>query len=101
MARREKILVPLGGSELSARILTQVRRLLIRRDAEVLLVRALSPQLLEQEKLPGEQLDLARRHLDATVASLRSEGANARSEAVVGEPAARLYELARSYRPPL
>jgi nucleotide-binding universal stress UspA family protein len=97
----EKILVPVDGSELSDRILTQVRRLLVRHDGEVMLVRALSPRLLECEKVPGQQLETARRHLDGLVASLRAQGARASSAVFVGEPAERVHAFTLDYRPSL
>jgi nucleotide-binding universal stress UspA family protein len=97
----EKILVPLDGSELSDRILAQVRRLLVRRDAEVKLVQSLSPRVLETEKVPGQELTAARRHLEALVASLREQGAKVSSEVLVGEPAERIHRFALEYRPSL
>jgi len=97
----EKILVPLDGSELADRILSQVKRLLVRHDGEVMLVRAIPPKALETEKVPGQELEVVRRHLDRVEGALREHGANARSEVLVGEPADRINTFALEYKPSL
>jgi nucleotide-binding universal stress UspA family protein len=95
----EKILVPLDGSELSDRILTQVKRLLVRHDAEVMLVSVLSPRELERESVPGREIEAARRHLGEIASALRGQGANVESDVAVGEPAERIHAFALEYRP--
>ncbi len=97
----EKILVPLDGSELADKILTQVRRLLVRHDAQVMLLSVLSPRALEREPVPGHELEVARRHLDVVATALREQGASVESEVLVGEPAERIHAFALGYRPSL
>jgi nucleotide-binding universal stress UspA family protein len=96
-----KILVPLDGSELGDRILTQVKRLLVRHDGEVMLVRVISPETLKSENVPGQELDVARGHLERLASSLRAQGAKVQHEVLVGKPADRVHTFALEYRPSL
>lgn len=89
----ERIVVPLDGSELSDRIVAQVRRILVRKDAKVTLVRVI-PQDALRDAGGADAVEAATRHLDALVRSLRGEGATVDSEVLVGSPAERILELA-------
>lgn len=97
----QKILVPLDGSELSDRILEQVRRLLVREDAEVTLIRVVTEASLESETSADAVLASAREHLERVRGSLRAQGARAESDLLVGDPASRINEFASSYAPSL
>lgn len=94
----DRIVVPLDGSELSERIGIHVRRLLKRSDGEVVLVRVLPPETIRGDKGTGAALDAARADLDRIVAALESEGAKARGEVLVGDPADRIVTFAREER---
>ncbi|HZU96409.1 MAG TPA: universal stress protein, partial [Planctomycetota bacterium] len=96
-----RILVPLDGSELADRILEQVRRLLLRRDGAVTLLRVLSPLALEREKRPGEPMELARVQLERLAQALRAQGAQVTCEVAVGEPADRIHAFELEHRPSL
>jgi len=88
----ERILVPLDGSPLSDRILVHVRRLLHAVDGEVTLLRVVERAALADE---------AREHLDQVEAALHAEGARATTRVVVGEPAARIIDVATEIEPSL
>lgn len=90
----EKILVPLDGSELSERIVDQVRRLLLVRDAEVLLVHVIPSDDLATETVPGTLLERAKAHLDRVASLLRQQGARVATDVLAGEPASRLADCA-------
>lgn len=94
----ERLLVPLDGSELAESILIQVRRLLFRKDAEVLLLRAVTlPPSVEADA--GEPLDLlwsrATEHLQNVQGRLSSEGVRVRSSVAEGFPANVILETAK------
>jgi nucleotide-binding universal stress UspA family protein len=95
-----KILVPLDGSELATRIVTHLRRILARREVEVMLVRVIPPALVASRS-ESDPLDAANRHLDGVADGLRASGANVRSEVLIGEPSDRILMLTREYRPTL
>lgn len=83
----DRILVPLDGSELAEAVLTQVRRLLFRKDAEVILVQAVSvPPGIEADV--GRVLETLRAGAAAYVAGvegrLAAQGARVRSLVRVG-----------------
>jgi nucleotide-binding universal stress UspA family protein len=81
----DRILVPLDGSEAAASILPQVRRILLRRDAEVLLVRAL-------ELPPSAEAGLGRvPHLQEA----RAQAETVRVERALLEQGARVRSLLR------
>jgi nucleotide-binding universal stress UspA family protein len=86
----DKILVPLDGSPLSDRILTQLRRLLVRKDAAVSLVEVVAPGDLEREKVSGQLMESARKHLDSVAGPLRAGGARVDARVLVGDPAERI-----------
>jgi nucleotide-binding universal stress UspA family protein len=95
----EKILVPLDGSELSDRIITQLKRLLVRADARVELVRVLPEEKARDPKSGAALVDVARDHLEKIAAPLEAGGAQVTCEVLVGEPAERILAFARESKP--
>jgi len=93
----DTIVIPLDGSETSKAILPQIRKLLFHKDAELVLVRAVSmPGGME-----GQTLDLmesmrarAAEELHAITHELTSKGARARSVVRTGEPADVILDVA-------
>jgi nucleotide-binding universal stress UspA family protein len=86
----ERIVVPLDGSPRGEAILTQVRRALFHKNAEVLLVRAVAvpPSLEGMSPELGDLLrEQASQYLRRIVEQLRNEGANVRSIVRMGEAA--------------
>ena len=88
----ERIVIPVDGSELSERIVRQVRRLLVARDAEVIVVRVVEPDDLGEAS--SQAMDEARRAIEGIVSNLREQGATARGEVLVGDPAERILRFA-------
>ena len=93
----DRILIPLDGSELAESVLIQVRRLLARKNAELLLLRAVTlPPSTEADA--GEPLDRlwagATDYLRQVTGRLVSEGLRVRSKVVEGFPAAQILEVA-------
>ncbi len=98
----QKILVPLDGSKLSDRILEQVRRLLLKQDAEVRFLRVLS----EVGHPPGpprrQAVEEAQAHLEGHRLAWASQGVKATMAVLSdGDPAERILEYADQYRPSL
>ncbi|MBI3854409.1 MAG: universal stress protein [Planctomycetes bacterium] len=94
----KKILIPLDGSELAESVLSQVRPLLAREEAEILLLRVVTmPPSVESDA--GEPLDLlwsrAVDYLQNLSARLSGEGLRVRTRAVEGIPADEILEAAR------
>ena len=91
----ERILVPLDGSKLAELVLEQVRRLLMRKDAEVLLLRAVTPPP-SAEGDAGVPFDLlwsrAAAYLQAVEQHLSSQGARVRSKVIEGTAANMILE---------
>jgi nucleotide-binding universal stress UspA family protein len=98
----ERILVPLDGSLLSERILHQVRRLLVRRDSEVLLATVL-PQAPGAGSHPSGFVD--REEAWDRLVELRDElvdqGVRASSLVLAGDPAEQILALSEEYEPSL
>ena len=97
----DRILVPLDGSALAESVLTQVRRLLAHRDAELLLLQVVTmPPSTEADA--GEPLDLlwgrATEYLSKVAARLSEEGFRVRPKIVEGFPANRILDVARRER---
>ena len=94
----ERILVPLDGSPLGEAVLTQVRRILFHKDAEVLLVQAVSTPTPAE----GMGLDLlqaqAQSYLQRTEKDLLDQGARARSILRIGAPAEVILNVADEER---
>ena len=97
----EKILVPVDGSELSDRILTQLRRLLVAKDAVVKLVQVLPAKAAGDPTSGSELVDSALARLESVASALRSSGASVSTEVLLGEPAERILEFARTWKPSL
>jgi nucleotide-binding universal stress UspA family protein len=94
-----RILVPLDGSALAESVLIQVRRLLARQDAELLLLRVVTlPPSVEADA--GEPLDLlwsrAVDYLNNVSAQLSAQGFRVRCKVEEGFPANRILEAART-----
>jgi nucleotide-binding universal stress UspA family protein len=92
------ILVPLDGSPLAESVLIQVRRLLARQDAELLLLRVVTlPPSVEAEA--GQPLDILWSHaveyLRNVSAQLAVQGLRVRCKVVEGFPANQILEIAR------
>ncbi|MBI5365482.1 MAG: universal stress protein [Planctomycetes bacterium] len=96
-----KILVPLDGSELADRILTQVRRLLVREDAEVMLLRVLTPRAGADAETRTAELEHAAGHLEERWKALNDAGAKVRFEIMEGDPAEQILVFANGYQPSL
>lgn len=99
----QKILVPLDGSRLSDRILNQVRRLLVREDAQVMLLRILpAPLQYPHSDERRREVVEAQEHLEGLCESLGEEGARATYALVdAGDPAAKILDFAKRYNPSL
>jgi nucleotide-binding universal stress UspA family protein len=94
----ERILVPLDGSELAESVLVQVRRLLMQKDAEVLLLRAvtLPPPPEADAGVPLELLwSRAAEYMQNVAGRLSSQGARVLSRVVEGPAANAILDAAR------
>lgn len=98
----QRILCPLDGSYLSDEILTQVRRILCKQDAEVVLLRVLpAPGAVQTTDEEGE-LRRAHYHLDRQRAALEKDGVKVRCELVTGDdPAQEIVRIAEGCEPSL
>ncbi len=99
----KKILVPLDGSKTSDRILDQVRRILLRKDVELRLLRVL-PEPLSYQEDPDRRKRLveAQSHLERHCEALEAQGARAGYATVpAGDPASRILNYAGRYKPSL
>src|SRR5947208_973720 len=90
------ILVPLDGSALSASILGQVRRILLRRDARVVLLR-----VVNEKDARADLVAAARAELEVQARTLRAQGAQAEARVAMGDPADRVLRVASELRPDL
>lgn len=98
----KKILVPLDGSELADRILTHVRRILLREDAEVMLLTVLPPEAAtEDERTRAWRIEEASGHLMGELKKLGQAGARARYDLMTGDPAAQVLAFADTWQPGL
>ncbi len=94
----ERILIPLDGSELAESVLIQVRQLLKRREAELLLLRVvtLPPSTEADAGLPLDHMKAsAEEYLRKTTSRLATEGIRVRSKVVEGFPANQILEVAQ------
>ncbi len=86
----ERIVVPLDGSELAEAVLGQVRRILLHKDSEILLVQAV-PVLTGAEgelpELPSILQARAAKYLGRLAAQLTDQGARVRPVTRLGDPA--------------
>lgn len=110
----KKILIPLDGSELSDRVLLNVRRFLLGLDlAQVVLLRVVEPMrpsVAAREERPDSRRspahislrkESARRHLEPICAALREEGVEASAHVLMGDPADVILRRATSEQPDL
>jgi len=95
------ILVPLDGSELAEEVLDPVARLLLREDAELILLRAIEPRRGEDERQLHERRDGARAALARVEERLSGQGARCRSLVEDGDPADVILTVASRERPAL
>jgi nucleotide-binding universal stress UspA family protein len=93
----ETILVPLDGSKLAEAVLSQVRKVLFRKDAEVILVRAVSvpsgtegttPELMESLQIQATW------YLEEQAQILHEQGVRVRTILRVGDPARVILDAA-------
>lgn len=93
---QKRILVPMDGSPLSDRIVAQVRRLLVRQDAEVVLLTVVDPTASKDDRLElDERVQRAKDHLNGVRDALVDQGAVVTVEVATGEPVATIVERAR------
>jgi nucleotide-binding universal stress UspA family protein len=93
----DRILVPLDGSLVAEQILPHLRRLLFRRDSEVILVRAAVPPPMEEGLLIEDALQsAAREYLAEIQGRLEDQGVRVKSEVRVGSAVGVILELADS-----
>ena len=96
-----KVLVPVDGSELGDKILDQVRRILLREDATVLLLRVIPPHAGENARQEQERLDAALAHVERLRNRLAEQGVDARSLVLRGDPAEVILHCAKAQKPAL
>lgn len=89
---QQRILVPLDGSPLAGRIVKHVRRLLVRKDLEVVLLSVVEP--LPDPVARTRAVQAARDHLEGLRDWLIDAGAIASTRVVVGEPVELIVEHA-------
>ncbi len=95
----DRILLPLDGSPMAESILPQAQRLLEKRDAELILVRAvhLIPATdVDYGLLVAELQEQAEKYLGTIEKRLRAEGLRVRSVAMQGPPADVITEVAQT-----
>lgn len=98
----KRILVPLDGSPLAERVLPHVRKLLLRQDAEVMLLHVLQRLPPADYRNAGAlEAEAARRELEALQQQLAGEGARARIAFMTGDPAEEILEFAEAFQPSL
>lgn len=96
-----QVLVPVDGSELSDRILEQVRRILLREDAAVLLLRVVPHDQGDGGRAEQERLDAALAHVERLRYRLEGQGVDARSLVLRGDPAEVILHCVESRKPAL
>lgn len=93
----ERILVPLDGSDLAGAIIAQVRRILLYKDSELILVRAVTiPPSVEADtvELPSILQAQASKYLAEVAGVLTSQGARVRTVSRMGTPAEVILDVA-------
>jgi nucleotide-binding universal stress UspA family protein len=91
----DKILVPLDGSVTAEAILPHVRRLLRRKDSEVILLRVANPPAAEEQMMVIEaSLAAAREYIVGIKDRLEQQGVRVRAEARMGPPAGTILDMA-------
>jgi len=89
----DRILIPLDGSEIAEGILIHVERLLVRTDAEVLLLHVQPAPVAEAlaVEFQARAAEQARYYLEGHCEALEEKGARARFQVRVGDPAHEIY----------
>jgi nucleotide-binding universal stress UspA family protein len=93
----ERIVVPLDGSELAEAVVGQVRRILLHKDAEVILVRAVvlpADPAWDSPELPAIMQGQAANYLSKIAGDLSVQGASVRTVTRVGIPADVILDVA-------
>jgi nucleotide-binding universal stress UspA family protein len=96
---QKRILVPLDGSALADRIVSQVKRLLVRKDHEVVLLGIVEPEADPTGR--DERVQDARDHLAGVRDALVDAGALASVRVVVGDPVDEIVAHAETLAPEL
>jgi nucleotide-binding universal stress UspA family protein len=96
---QKRILVPLDGSTLADRIVKQVKRLLVRKDLEVVLLSVVDAH--PDPAARDRAITAARDHVEGVRDQLIDAGAIASTRVVVGEPVEQIVEHARRLEPEL
>jgi nucleotide-binding universal stress UspA family protein len=97
----ERILIPLDGSETAEAILPQVKRVLKRHDAEVILLRIASVYAIADIETPMAVVDLmdeAKSYVEKTARKLEADGVRARGLVGEGPVAATILDVAAKER---
>jgi nucleotide-binding universal stress UspA family protein len=97
----ERILVPLDGSETSEAVLPQVRRLLMRKDAEVFLLQVAEVDYLptyESSRLRVELPELAQQYVRRLARRLEEDGVRTRPLVATGAPAPEILAAAAEHK---
>ncbi len=95
----ERIVVPLDGSMTAEAILPQVRRILYRKDVELVLVRAVEPPMVENAMVLAEEtLAAAREHVLGQAEKLQQQGVRVRTIVRFGYPASVILDAVESER---
>lgn len=105
-----RILVTLDGSDLAEKVLPYAKDLVTRLNAQVVLLRVVEPKMPEMmmsefvsaeaiestAKRTDEEKKEASDYLSSLAAAWKSEGIDARSEALEGDPASKIIDFARA-----
>lgn len=93
----ERIVVPLDGSMTAEAILPQVRRVLYRKDSEIILVRSVPPPITLDGMTQAEvRLGAAREYLLGQAEQLEQQGVRVRSIVRIGSPVRVILEVVES-----
>lgn len=96
---QKRILVPLDGSALADRIIEQVKRLLVRKDHEVVLLSVVEPDA--DPVVREDKYREARDHLERIRDALVDQGAVASCRVVIGDPVEEIIAQAQKVQPEL
>jgi len=94
----ERILIPLDGSGLAESVFTQIRRILFRQDAEIILVQAIDLSPADEPHLKEEREALysrASKYLKALEGKLADQGVRVRSRVCEGRAAETVLRVAQ------